>query len=78
MYDKLMNRLSSRNRHYRNIMKMFYVTMTGKEPLESKILTILTSIREELAYYYGSYNPEVKQFVDDSIKLLSPSKQIKE
>ena len=78
MNDKLMDRLSSRNRHYRNIMKMFAVTIKGKEPLESKILTILIGVSHELAYHYGSYDPEVKQFVDDSIKLLSPSKQIKE
>lgn len=75
MNDKLMDMLSSRNRHYRNIMKMFNVTIKGKEPLESKILTILVGVREELAYHYGSYDPEVKQFVDDSIKLISPSKK---
>ena len=78
MNDKLMDMLSSRNRHYRNIMKMFTVTIKGKEPLESKTLTILIDAREELACFYGDYDPEVKQFVDDSIKLLSPSKQIKE
>jgi hypothetical protein len=78
MNDKLMDMLSSRNRHYRNIMKMFTVTIKGKEPLESKILTILIGVREELACYYGSYDPDVKQFVDDSRKLLSPSKQTKE
>ena len=76
MNDKLMDMLSSRNRHYRNIMKMFTVTIKGKESLESKILTILVGVREELACFYGDYDPEVKQFVDDSRKLLSPSKQI--
>jgi hypothetical protein len=78
MDDKLMDILSSRNRHYRNIMKMFAVTIKGKESLESKILTILIGVREELAGFYGDYDPEIKQFVDDSRKLLSLSKQIKE
>ena len=67
MSDKLIDMLSSRNRHYRNVMKMFDVTIKGKEPLESKILTILVGVRHELAYFYGSYDPKVKQFVDDSI-----------
>ena len=76
--DNQQNKILSRHRHYRNIMKMFYITIKGKEPLESKIMTILVGVREELAYHYGSYDPEVKQFVNDSIKLLSPSKHTKE